>query len=118
MRQTRTIPFQAKTFAIRVDSYQNGQMQGAIDSLFLPEPVEFESFPQLVMLIDELLDQEQLQGSPIRRSTSFIPTFELEINFRQHHSWQGRIRKLDVEHETSFRSVLELIIVIDLLLGA
>jgi len=42
-----------------------------------------------------------------------MATFELQIVFRRHSSWQGVIRWLDRQREESFRSVLELILLMD-----
>ena len=40
-------------------------------------------------------------------------TFELQILFRQHSSWQGILLWQDRHREQSFRSVLELILLMD-----
>jgi len=40
-------------------------------------------------------------------------TFEMQIIFRQHTSWQGVITWLEEKMEQSFRSVLELILLMD-----
>lgn len=117
MRRMRTTPLGATTFSIRVDSYENGLMQGMVDGALLQQPREFKSMPQLFMMLDELMDDEGAVAPLSKRDSSFLPTLELEILFRQHHSWQGRVRRLDEKRELSFRSALELIIDLDLLLG-
>lgn len=118
MRQNRSTPLGATTFAIRVDSYEEGQMQGAIDGALFSGPTEFKSLPQLIIMLDELMDEGRLATRSALLDPMFIPTLELEIRFRQHHSWQGVIRRLDDAHELAFRSVLELIVTIELLLGS
>ena len=42
-----------------------------------------------------------------------VPTFELEILFRQNYSWQGRLRLPKIGKEAVFRSVLELLLIIE-----
>ena len=42
-----------------------------------------------------------------------VATFSLRILFRQNASWQGSIRWLEEKQEQHFRSVLELIILMD-----
>ena len=42
-----------------------------------------------------------------------LATFELQILFRQHTSWQGVILWRERNQEQSFRSVLELILLMD-----
>ena len=44
-------------------------------------------------------------------------TFELEILFRQNYSWQGRLRWPKGQREASFRSVLELLILMETVLA-
>lgn len=52
-----------------------------------------------------------LPQSSIRRGQQ--ATFEVQILFRQHTSWQGILLWLDEHRQQSFRSVLELILLMD-----
>jgi len=47
-----------------------------------------------------------------------VATFRLRVIFRQHTSWQGTLLWQDERQEESFRSVLELIHLIDSALTA
>ena len=49
----------------------------------------------------------------MRRQRGEAATFALRILFRQNASWQGSITWLEGEAEQSFRSVLELILLMD-----
>ena len=42
-----------------------------------------------------------------------VATFTIRVLFRQHTSWQGTILWLEKNMEQSFRSVLELILLMD-----
>lgn len=117
MRNVRMTPLGATTFAVRVDSYDQGAMTGAVDSVLLSEPFEFNSTAQMVLQLDELMDAEDLPMAQAKGSSSFASTLELEVLFRQHHSWQGRVRMHDGNQEVAFRSVLELLVALDMLLG-
>ena len=58
-------------------------------------------------------DGERAENSPIGPLTGDVATFELKILFRQHASWQGTILWKEGRQEQSFRSVLELIHLMD-----
>ena len=46
-----------------------------------------------------------------------LATFVVKVLFRQHTSWQGSITWLEEQSEQAFRSVLELILLMDSALG-
>jgi len=116
---------------ICVDSYEDGVPKGR---LYSPshDMETFASLSQFLIKMEMLLDESQapqsftklrsfsatgLSGemnhdpSPVRKGA--LATFELQIIFRQHTSWQGVIRWLGQNAEHSFRSVLELILLMD-----
>ena len=113
MRQPHIAPPGADTFLISIDSYEDGKMTGTLDSVIMSAPVS------LIMLIDNILDQqtESLQSilSPI--DPAFEPSFELEVLFRQHHTWQGRIKWDAGQKQATFKSVLELLFIIEMAFG-
>lgn len=114
-----------------VDSYDRGVLSGRICSgYFYCEP--FESLTQfLLKMEEELEDRQSPQSYTVPRTFStMVPapesggipaavrkgakaTFELRILFRQHTSWQGVVRWQDRQQEQSFRSVLELVLLMD-----
>ena len=48
-----------------------------------------------------------------RRHEDERGTFIVEIMYRQHSTWQGKVKWVDEQRETNFRSALELIKIID-----
>lgn len=124
------IPESRKT-TLCIDSYENGILQGR----FYGQDREIQSFrslSQFLILMEGILDRtnepqsdttprsfrsilQQVSGdfSCGRIPKGTLATFELQILFRQHTSWQGRILWQDQHMEQSFRSVLELILLMD-----
>lgn len=114
-----------------VDSYDGGVLKGRLLSAW--QDIEcFSSLSQFLIKMEQLLDEMQqpqsyttprtfsdlLQpqtcsedGSRSRRGDR--ATFELQILFRQHSSWQGVLHWRERGLEHSFRSVLELVMLID-----
>ena len=60
-----------------------------------------------------MLSPEEHQTFPARFHKGARATFELKVLFRQHSSWQGVIVWKDRKSEQSFRSVLELVFLLD-----
>ena len=121
---------QKKTL-VCLDSYQNGIPKGRIYSSY-KEVYPFESLTQFLLRMEGLLDDQQMpQASTSTRSfagkrdlwettdvTDHIRrgsevTFEVRIIYRHHSSWQGAIFWLDRNMVQNFRSVLELIQLMD-----
>ena len=120
--QSRTI--------ICLDSYHNGVPVGRIYSPNA-EVIEFNSLSQFLIKTDELLDgskKPQAFTTPRTFAATEQPatslsaadyqqgkeaTFTLQILFRQHTSWQGVITWVEEQKEQGFRSVMELIFLMD-----
>ena len=114
-----------------VDSYLDGVLKGRFfDGARCAET--FDSLSQFLIRMEQLLEDRQEpqsfvqqrtfshlltpgespeEGSPVRRGCR--ATFEIQILFRQHASWQGVLHWRETGMEQSFRSVLELVILID-----
>ena len=116
-----------------VDSYQDGVLKGWFyDSYW--QIHTFSSLSQFLMKMENQLDEAQMpQASTVLRrypgqshaltGQPGIPnpkgaqaTFELKVLFRQHTSWQGVLRWREQNLEHSFRSVLELVALLDSIL--
>lgn len=114
-----------------VDSYQKGVPTGRICSPW-QQIDSFESLSQFLIKMEVLLDERKMPQSYTQTRTFFRPdntpddrlppeqlrkgqeaTFEMQVIFRQHTSWQGVIIWLDKKQEQSFRSVLELVMLLD-----
>jgi len=130
MVQDKWVPESRKT-TICIDSYDNGIPVGRLYNS-CAEPESFESLSQFLLKMEAALDALQLpQSYTLPRSfghpqslAEIAPaasqgkkgrkaTFELQVIFRQHTSWQGTIVWKDQRMEQSFRSVLELVILMD-----
>lgn len=114
-----------------LDSYEKGVPKGRIYSRY-QEAEAFDSLSQFLIKMEALLDDAQLPQSytatrsfselsePLESKTPMLQvrkgrkaTFEVQVIFRQHTSWQGVIVWLERNQEHSFRSVLELILLMD-----
>lgn len=124
------IPESRKT-TLCIDSYWDGILRGRFFGAQGEEQV-FHSLSQFLVLMEEMLDlMGEPQSDTSRRSFAtllqqpaastfggglrrgVLATFELKILFRQHTSWQGVIFWVEQQREQSFRSVLELILLMD-----
>lgn len=119
-----------KKYLICVDSYEEGILKGRIcDPPGVAE--SFSSLSQFLLKMEEILDEEQkpqAYTTPRRFSDFRQPqepgvvyencsgcraTFELKVVFRQNSSWQGVLSWRDTRQEENFRSVLEMVILMD-----
>jgi len=115
-----------------IDSYKNGELTGRFYNPHLGEGKSFRSLIQFLKGMEDLLDDmnfpqsftakrsfaslpEHRQGSPpesqLRHGT--LATFAVRVIFRQNASWQGSVTWLGEGKEESFRSVLELVLLMD-----
>lgn len=123
----------SRTFRLCIDSYENEVLEGR---LFHPSlengAFHFHSLIQLVLKIEQLLDDMKFPQS-FTAKRSFAPiqglmhdetamdaadvgvqgTFIIRLIFRQHTTWQGTLTWLEGRGEQNFRSVLELIILLN-----
>ena len=113
-----------------IDSYKEGVLQGRLYSPFR-EMETFSSLSQFLLKMEQLLDLQQMPRAytetrtfsdqpvmqlawnrmPVRKGNR--ATFELQVLYRQHTSWQGVICWVGENVQQQFRSVLELIILLD-----
>lgn len=119
-----------RKYTICVDSYQDTVMKGRIQSPDRETEV-FHSLSQFVVKMESFLDQAQTpqaftkprtfsrilhpEAGSISHSTGkgAKMTFELHVIFRQHTSWQGVLVWKEKKLQHNFRSVLELILLMD-----
>ena len=117
-----------RTTVICVDGCENGVLTGRLYNPFLPRGERFRSLMDLLLRMEQLLDLMLFpQPYTARRSFGRPPplpngappggeehrgacaTFGVRVLFRQNASWQGSVRWLEGDREESFRSVLELL---------
>lgn len=114
-----------------MDDCTDGICTGRLMNPGLPEPVMFHGVMQFLLEMEKLLDDMRFP-EPFARARSFVSpavlspvnaaqgtaqgrlaTFNLRVLFRQNTSWQGSVQWLEGHQEESFRSVLELLLLIN-----
>ena len=124
-----------RTTTICIDSYENGVPGGRIFHPQLGGQTFFGAIPMLTAM-EHLLEQTKQPrsytqmrrfdfaaayetGPPAQQvPTGRKATFAVKILFRQNASWQGSVLWLEGRQEQSFRSVLELLLLVDSALQA
>lgn len=116
VRECRMTPIGANVFGIYLEPCDNGQVKGYISGGSIRKPIPFTSLSRMILLLDEQMDISN-RGSPdVTAQSPPAPNFEIEILFRQNYSWQGKVRWPAGRKEAAFRSVLELIMIIEMIL--
>ena len=122
---------ESRKMMICVDDYDNGVLAGRFYSAS-QGMISFRSLSQFLLKMESVLEEmQEPQSYTAKRTFSTmlssedeIPspaqfrkgakaTFELQVLFRQHSSWQGVLIWKDRRSEQSFRSVLELVFLLD-----
>lgn len=124
--------FDIKTFLVYMDSYENSIPVGRCYSPYHIKTEAFESLSQLLLIIDNLLNLENIPQSyqqirtfgdnSVSQSEQIslphlrpgkLATFTIRIHFRCNSSWQGTLAWMNKKQVQNFRSVLELIFLLD-----
>ena len=114
-----------------IDSYENGIFAGRFYNPYLSEGKRFQSITQFLLEMEQVLDAmdfpkafavtrtfmqapaHKSNSSEVVNRTGKAATFSVRVLFRQNASWQGSVIWLEGGLEQSFRSVLELILLMD-----
>ena len=128
---TKTWGAEYRVTTVCIDSYENGVLTGRFFNPYLAKGKEFQSVTQFLLEMEEALDvmdfprsftaARTFASSPRCEPVSVDPenktgkeaTFLIRVLFRQNASWQGSITWLEGKEEQSFRSVLELLLLMD-----
>ena len=121
-----------RTTQVCVDDRQDGRFSGRLYNPYWEGGVPFSSVMEFLTRMEELLDQMQFPqsftakrtfgGTPAQGTVSPTSlnvrqgkeaTFYLKVLFRQNASWQGTVKWVEAGQEESFRSVLELLLMMD-----
>ena len=121
-----------RTTTICVDSYENQVLTGRFYNPYYPEGIQFHSVMGFLQKMEEMLNQmnfpqafsgvRTFSKTPIMTAREVhegkiqkgkLATFALRVLFRQNTSWQGSISWLEGGREETFRSVLELLFLMD-----
>ena len=121
-----------RTTMICIDSYDNSIPVGRFYNQYTPEGILFHGAIDLIKKMEAMLDQLGCPQS-FSRVRSFtekpavdmtgsankiivkgnVATFVTRVLFRQHTSWQGSVTWQEGQCEETFRSVMELLLLID-----
>lgn len=124
---------QYRATQVCVDSYQDGVLTGRLYNVVSDDPRIFLSASQFLLQMEDLLDQLQFPQSfravrSFGQPTALAPhkskalqaplkgkcaTFEIRVLFRQNASWQGSVLWKEANLDQNFRSVLELLLLMD-----
>jgi len=120
-----------RTTMVCIDSYENGVPVGRIYHPHLDHAKPFRSTMQFLQEMEQLMDQMEFPkaftelrtfahssacstGPPgTEQLTGNAATFAVKLLFRQNASWQGSVTWIEGRLEQGFRSVLELLFLMD-----
>lgn len=122
-----------RTTIVCVDSYEDRNLCGRFYNPYLTEGKNFGSMTHFLLEMEETLntmdypksfaairsfaEPPELPAAAARAERGILSgdkaTFALRILFRQNASWQGSVTWLEGKKEQSFRSVLELVLLMD-----
>ncbi len=122
MKTKKTFSCRMADVIFHVTDYRAGQISGWLSHIRLPQPVKITSMPQLLFTLDEVLGRENQPLEPPVAHTApadetTMATLRLQILFREHHTWQGVVIWEEQQLQVTFLSVLELIKLLDEILG-
>ncbi len=123
MLRERMIPCQSREAVVTVRSYQNGILDGYLQHPRLEKKEKLKSVSQLVLLLDGLIDLEGSWSTPMSFVTrehlnaEDAAVFKIQIMFREHYTWQGRLIWENENQEIVFHSAIELIQLLDEILA-
>ena len=118
--------YDSRTFLLYIDSYENDVPVGRYYNPGREEGGTFQSMTQLLLNLEQAMDEENMPQS-FQKVRTFAPvmgswqygsispqmgkqaTFAVNIMFRRNASWQGSLTWLNKKQTMAFRSVLELI---------
>jgi len=122
-----------RTTMVCIDSYEGKVPKGRLYNQFCPEGIGFYGaidflkkmedmlermkFPQAYTMVRSFTREEPDRNVSVLRSaqeqTGEYGTLALRVLFRQNSSWQGSVTWVEGRQEESFRSVLELLFLMD-----
>ena len=121
-----------RTTLLCVDGYNNGILSGRLYNVCRKEGCVFQNLMEFLKRMEEILDEmncpqpfakrrlfekvpeSEAEPAPDEEpKTGRLATFAVRVIFRQNASWQGALTWLETGSEQSFRSVLELIMLIN-----
>ncbi len=119
-----------RTALVCIDAWERGVPVGRLYTPRFPQGIDFYGLTHFLQEMEETLDTMELptafsglrsfgafhqsppQLSPAGERMGKLATFSLRVLFRQNVSWQGSVTWLEGRQSQSFRSVLELVLMI------
>lgn len=123
MLRGKMLPCQSREAQVTISSYRNGIMDGYLQHPRLGGKVNVQSLTQLVLLLNGLLDLETCPESPLplilteNDGGTHMAVLRIQVLFREHYTWQGKLIWQNEGQEAVFHSVVELIQLIDEILA-
>lgn len=123
MLRGKMIPCQSREAVVTVKSYRDGVMDGYLQHPRLDREVKIHSLSQLILLLNSLLDMEDCPNSPLPFVSSTYSgenskaVFRIQVLFREHYTWQGKLIWQNENQEAVFHSCMELLQLFDEILG-
>lgn len=120
-----------RTTIVCIDSYENQVLRGRFYNPYIEQGKSFQSLIQFVAEMEQVLNDmgfpqsynavrnfaepPEFHGRPPEEEilSGEVATFAIRIMFRQNASWQGSVTWMEGKKEQSFRSVLELVLLMD-----
>ncbi|WP_409968083.1 hypothetical protein RFF05_16360 [Bengtsoniella intestinalis] len=134
----RFSPQAQKTTVVHIHSYENQNFEGVLQNGSQSEKKAFTNLTQMLFMIEAMQDslagpakymeprtftQSQTGQTPDTPPPKPLPkgtplaTFQIQLLFRQNASWQGNVIWVENKVEAQFRSVLELVTLMDSVLS-
>ena len=126
------IPEELKTSIVRIYSYEDKNPQGVLYNPFYGKEQVFMNLTQFLLQMENMMDSLKFPQATVRArrfesgqeaceafiampkpAQEAIATFKVKVLFRQGASWQGKLGWLEGGQEIAFRSVLELVKLMD-----
>lgn len=115
----RMIPCHSREAVVMVNSYKNGILDGCLQHPRLQNKEKLYSLSQMILLLNNLMDLENCPNRPLplvcpeRDDGSEDAVFRIQILFREHYTWQGKLVWENGNQEVVFHSALELMQLLD-----
>lgn len=123
MLREKMFPCHSREAVFTVKSYHDGIINGCLMHPRIDGEEEVKSLSQMVLLLNSLLGLEACPGHPLpfvhsaRDAPGDITVFRIQILFREHCTWQGKLVWQNENQETVFHSALELMELLDEILA-
>lgn len=119
----KMIPCNSREAIITVKSYKDGIMEGILQHPRLAKSETLTSLSQMMLSLNALLDLEGCPERPLPLVRSEIDAekdyavFRIQVLFREHYTWQGKLIWQNEGREMIFHSAIELMQLLDEILA-